>query len=424
MGIMRMNFIEIMFSAVLNIFSIIITFRILEIFLDKKDISKNLLLLVKIIVWLINFIVYYKFNNIYITNGSIIMLMIIASILVYKGSVFGKIIAVFSSIGLGTVVEEIVWRFFSYYNIAEEMELFGGLITVIIQIIIVLILERYVSVKKGQYITNQSYINILMVLLGNVILIYLLAGMESVDRTKILLALISICIIDISTFWIHNKVNEVYREEIERQIMSEQILMYKKQFQIIEQSQNRIESFRHDIKNHLLLLYNYLDNDKSDMAKKYINDMQKISSVPEQYIKTGNSELDAVLNYSLSKADKMNCTIETNISVPRDAFIQGYELVMLLGNMLDNSIEALEKVNNKYLYVGITVNKGLLLIRIKNTFDGIVETKEGFIKTRKKESEIHGIGLRNVDEIVKKYDGELNININGNYFVTDVLMYL
>ena len=352
------------------------------------------------------------------------MLMIIASILVYKGSVFGKIIAVFSSIGLGTVVEEIVWRFFSYYNIAEEMELFGGLITVIIQIIIVLILERYVSVKKGQYITNQSYINILMVLLGNVILIYLLAGMESVDRTKILLALISICIIDISTFWIHNKVNEVYREEIERQIMSEQILMYKKQFQIIEQSQNRIESFRHDIKNHLLLLYNYLDNDKSDMAKKYINDMQKISSVPEQYIKTGNSELDAVLNYSLSKADKMNCTIETNISVPRDAFIQGYELVMLLGNMLDNSIEALEKVNNKYLYVGITVNKGLLLIRIKNTFDGIVETKEGFIKTRKKESERHGIGLRNVDEIVKKYDGELNININGNYFVTDVLMYL
>ena len=421
---MMINLIETIFSGVLNILSIIISFKILEIFLDKKDISNNIVLLVKIMVWLINYIVYYECDNIYITNGSIIVLMLIASILVYKGSVFGKIIAVFSSIGLGTVVEEVVWSLFSYYNIAEDMELFGGLITAIILIIIVLILERFVSVKKDQYITNQSYINILMVLLGNVILIYLLAGMESVDRTKILLALISICIIDISTFWIHNKVNEVYSEEIERQIMSDQILMYKKQFQIIDQSQKRIESFRHDIKNHLLLLYNYLDNDKSDMAKKYINDMGKISSVPEQYIKTGNSEVDAVLNYSLSKADKMNCTVETSISVPNDEFIQGYELVMLLGNLLDNSIEALERADNKYLYVGITVDKGLLLIRIKNSFDGIVETKEGFFNTRKKEPEIHGIGLRNVDEIVQKYNGELSINVNGNYFITDVLMYL
>lgn len=415
--------IEILLSATLNILNVYITFRIIDIFLEKKDIKNEKFFFVKFLVWLINCFI-YNFGNIYITNSSIIALLLLASSILYKGSMLKRIVAVFSSIGLCTVIEECVWRCFSYYNIAEEMELFGGLITAIILIIIVLILEKLVSVKKDQYITNQSYINILIVLLGNVILIYLLVGMESVDRAKILLALISICIIDISTFWIHNKVNEVYREEIERQIMAEQILMYKKQFQIIEQSQNRIESFRHDIKKHLLLLYNYLDKNKSDMAKKYINDLQKISSVPEQYIKTGNSELDAVLNYFLSKADKMNCTIETNISVPRDAFIQGYELVMLLGNLLDNSIEALEKVDNKYLYVGITVNKGLLLIRIKNTFDGVVETKEGFIKTRKKESEIHGIGLRNVDEIVKKYDGELNININGNYFVTDVLMYL
>lgn len=418
------DLIETIFSGVLNILSVIITFKTIEIFLDKKDISKNAVLLVKVMVWLINFIIYYEFNNIYITNVSSIVLMITASILIYKGSLFGRVIAVFSSVGLGTAVEEVVWRLFTYYNVAEEMELFGGLIAAIILIIIVLLIERFVSVKKDKYITNQSYINILTVLLGNIILIYLLAGMEGVDRTKILLALISICIIDISTFWIHNKVNEVYREEIERQIMTEQILMYKQQFEIIEQSQKRMESFSHDIKNHLLLLYNYLDEDKSDLAKKYINDMQKLSSVPEQYVRTGNSELDAVLNYSLRKADEMNCIVETNISVPSDEFIQGYELVMLLGNLLDNSIEALEKADNKYLYVGITVDKGLLLMRIKNSFDGIVERKEGLLKTRKKEAELHGIGLRNVDEIVQKYNGELSINVNGNYFVTDVLMYL
>ena len=418
------DLIETIFSGVLNLLSVIITFKTMEIFLDKKDISKNAVLLVKVMVWLINFFIYYEFNNIYITNVSSIVLMITASILIYKGSILGRVIAVFSSVGLGTVVEEVVWRLFTYYNIAEEMELFGGLIAAIILIIIVLLIERFVSVKKDQYITNQSYINILTVLLGNIIMIYLLAGMEGVDRTKILLALISICIIDISTFWLHNKVNEVYREEIERQIMTEQILMYKQQFEIIEQSQKRMESFRHDIKNHLLLLYNYLYEDKNDLAKKYINDMQKLSSVPEQYVRTGNSELDAVLNYSLRKADEMNCIVETNISVPSDEFIQGYELVMLLGNLLDNSIEALEKADNKYLYVGITVDKGLLLIRIKNSFDGIVERKEGLLKTRKKEAELHGIGLRNVDEIVQKYNGELSIHDNGNYFVTDVLMYL
>ena len=423
MGSIRMEIIDVILSATLNFLSVYIDFRIIDIFLDKKEIKKKNSFFVRLLVWSINFVFYY-FCNIYITSISIIVLLLLATMILYHGSILKKVLAVISSFALGMVVEECVWRCFSYYNIAEEMELFGGLITLIILIIIVLFLERFVGIKKNLYITNESYINILTVLLGNVMLIYLLSGMESVDRAKIILALITICIIDISTFWIHNKVNEVYREEIERQLMSEQILMYKKQFGIIELSQKRLESFRHDIKNHLLLLYSYLEEGESDKATAYINEIQTNISVPEQYVKTGNNELDSVLNYSLSKANKMNCKIETNISVPRDAFIQGYEVVMLLGNLLDNSLEALEKVDDRQLYVGISLKKGLILIRIKNTFDGMIKREDGIIKTRKKDTNKHGIGLKNVNEIVQRYNGDISFSTHDNYFVTDVLMYL
>ena len=419
-----MGLIEIVFSAVLNILSTFIAFKIIDLFIEKKNYDRFKIWFVEFFVWAVNYGVYYFCNNKYITSWSLVVLLFIATIIAYKGSILAKIIAVFSNVALGVVVEECVWRCFSFYGLAEEMELFGGVITSVVLLILILVLERFVSVKKDIYITNESYINILLVLLGNVLLIYLLAELRNENRVKVLLSLIIICIIDISTFWIHDKVNEVYREKIERSIMEEQILMYNKQLQIIQLSQKKIQSFRHDIKNHLLILYSYLDEGKNDRAKSYIAEMQNNISIPEQYVKTGNNELDAILNYSLSKAKKLGCQTETKISVPDNIIIQGYEMVVLFGNLLDNALEALEKVENRYLYVGITVDKGVLLIRIKNTFDGKMVQKNGIIKTRKKEAKLHGIGLRNVREIVEKYNGKFDVNIRDNYFIADVLMYI
>lgn len=166
-------------------------------------------------------------------------------------------------------------------------------------------------------------------------------------------------------------------------------------------------------------------------------------NIPEKYVDTGNMELDAILNYALDKADKLGCVTETKITVPKITFMNEFDLNILLGNLLDNALEALGKVHEKYLYVGISYNKSMLLIRVKNTYDGVFDRNGGTGKSFKnadlsdkldedkslqkkfkssKEGK-HGIGLKNIKEVVEKYDGEINVDAGDKYFNVDIILY-
>ena len=419
-----MRIVEIILSAVLNILSIYINFRLIDFFLEKKALNRAFTLSVYILTWSINFVIYNMYENVYFTSVSLILLLLISTVIIYKGTIIRKLVAVFSSVALGIVVEDIVWRFCTHFDLSEKIGLFAALIPSIILILLILLIEYFFAVEKNQYITKESYINILLVLLCNVILIYILTSSEEVEHLKAMWALIMICLIDISTFWLHNKVNEVYREKLEHQIMEEQISMYQKQFRIIKQSQNKIDSIQHDMKNHMLLINSYLENKNYAAAESYIKDIQNYISVPERYVDTGNQELDAILNYFLDKADKIHCKIETKIIVPDCTLVSEFDLNMLLGNLLDNALEALEKTEEKYLYIGISYHKGMMLINIKNSFDGILDKNGDAYYSRKKDMGKHGIGLRNIKEIVQKYNGEINIGAVEKMFNINIILYI
>lgn len=419
-----MNVLEMIFSAVLNILNIYIDFRIINFFLEKRERKKSFTFFVYCLTWILNWGIHYFCQNVYMTSATLCILLLVATIMLYQGKLIRKVVAVFSNMALGIAVDDIVWRFCSYFDLLDRIELFANLVTSLIIMLLILLLEQFFGVDKNKYITKESYINILLVLLGNILLIYILTGIATVERFEILIVLIIICLIDISTFWLHNKVNEVYCEKLEQQVMEEQILMFKKQFQIIQQSQKRIDSLQHDIKKHLYLVNSYLEKNNYKAAKRYIQDIENYISVSGQYVNTGNQELDTILNYSLEKANKMQCKIETKITVPDSSFMYEFDLNMLLGNLLDNALEALEKVKERYLYIGISFRNGILLIRMWNSFDGIVSRKGTTYKSRKKEKKLHGIGLNNIREIVQKYDGKMNIDITKDLFKVDIILYL
>lgn len=422
--IASMDIIELILNALLNVLSIYTNFRIINFFLEKRKINRCIAFLIYFITWFFNWGIHFFLNNVYLTSITLFGLLLFATIMLYDGSFIRKIVAVFSNIALGIVVDDIVWRLFSYFNLIERIELFANLITSLILILLILLAEHFFDVNKNKYITKESYINILLVLFGNILLIYILASAVEIERVEVLLMLIIICSIDISTFWLHNKVNEVYREKIEKQVMQEQILMYKKQFDIIRQSQARVDSLRHDMKKHMFLIGSYLQQENYDAAIRYIQSTQSYINVSNQYVYTGNQELDAILNYSLEKANIMQCEIETRVTVPNSVFINEFDLNVLLGNLLDNSIEALKNVKERYLYIGISFRNNMLLIRVWNSFDGVLNKKGRNYISRKKEKEQHGIGLKNVHEIVRKYDGEINVHIEKNVFKVDIILYL
>lgn len=107
-----MGIAEIVFSAVFNIFSIYVAFRMVRLIISRKDETIGAPMLIYFLVWLINWLVYYCVGNTIVTTGSLVIGMLIATILLYKGTIIRKIVAVFSAIALGMVSESIIWTLF------------------------------------------------------------------------------------------------------------------------------------------------------------------------------------------------------------------------------------------------------------------------------------------------------------------------
>ena len=92
----------------------------------------------------------------------------------------------------------------------------------------------------------------------------------------------------------------------------------------------------------------------------------------------------------------------------------------ILGNLIDNAIEAARVETESFVEITIKQEKSFLIINIKNKCTKLIEIEE--IKTSKRDSEFHGIGLRSVRRTVKKYDGQMAMYIKNKEFNTNILI--
>ena len=110
--------------------------------------------------------------------------------------------------------------------------------------------------------------------------------------------------------------------------------------------------------------------------------------------------------------------------MPDIIHIEDDDLVVVIGNLLDNAMEAVRELKeNKYIQVKIKYDRECLVVKIVNSFDGKIMIKRGKIQTRKENREFHGIGLQSVKNVVDKYQGDLQYEYKDNRFSVVVLIY-
>lgn len=192
----------------------------------------------------------------------------------------------------------------------------------------------------------------------------------------------------------------------------------------MQQNQKKLDSLRHDMKNHMYLLQTYLNEGRYDKAQEYVNKMSEHLQTEHKYVNTGNLELDMILNHKLAKAEAMSCQIQSQIVIPCQLPVDGYDWNVLFGNLLDNAIEAMEQIKDRFLEIRIQYDRGILCIQVKNTFDGKVNKQGERLLTRKKQQALHGIGMQNISDVVDKYGGWKSINIDENIFEVQIVLYL
>ncbi|MDO4945474.1 MAG: GHKL domain-containing protein, partial [Ruminococcus sp.] len=167
--------------------------------------------------------------------------------------------------------------------------------------------------------------------------------------------------------------------------------------------------------NHFLKLKYDLENGNYTKANEYIENMTDNLMAEKEFVNMGNVDFDSLLNYKLSIAEEMNVNFSYHVVLPEELQVDSFDLTVILGNLLDNSLNALKSSNIKLLNIDINYSIGMIVIKIENTFSGMNNTYDN--------PEEHGYGLISVRTSLEKYNGKLQNDIIDNKYVVKAILY-
>lgn len=185
-----------------------------------------------------------------------------------------------------------------------------------------------------------------------------------------------------------------------------------------------MRGWRHDYHNHIqaLLALSSDEGKTRSYLLKLNDDLTSIDTV----IKTGNVMIDAILNSKLSLIKSKKIDINAKAAVPPRLHISEIDLCVIIGNLLDNAMEACLRqgeAENRFIRVFIGVLKDQLYVSVTNSVGGeIRKSGKNYLSVKKNPN--HGFGLMRVDKIVEKYEGFVNRQNEEGVFATEIMLPL
>ncbi len=197
--------------------------------------------------------------------------------------------------------------------------------------------------------------------------------------------------------------------------------LLKNQVEEVQNIYMTMRGWRHDYHNHLQSLKAKLSQNQIEESIRYLNDLEKDLDDIKLIVESGNVEVDAILNSKLSLAMAQDIEVSVKVSIPENLTITSIDCCVLLGNLIDNAIEACEKVSDKkYIRLYIGLYKKQLYISITNATNEVVRKfDEEYITTKRGN---HGHGLKRINKVVEKYNGYINRKNEPGVFVTEIML--
>lgn len=212
---------------------------------------------------------------------------------------------------------------------------------------------------------------------------------------------------------------------VNRKISRFQNELVDRHYAEVETMYRKMRGWRHDYHNHIQVLKAHMEFARYEEAKQYLSMLNDDLSTVDTVIKTGNVMVDAILNSKLTMIREKEIQVDATAVVPQDVPFSGIDLSVLIGNLLDNAMEACAQVVNKderFIRIYMDIVKKQLYISVTNSMEGTAR-KRGlqYLSTK---AGLHGFGLIRIDRIAAKYGGFVNRQNEEGVFATEVMLPL
>ncbi len=306
---------------------------------------------------------------------------------------------------------------------SENYDLASSFISVFLFLLSAVIAGKIYKRKKDD-ISAKEWWYVLVITISSTCVVFFLAQDSIVTRTTI----ISICaVIFLINYMIYNLfVSLEEKHEYERELLSlkTQMNIYDNQISGNIKRDEAIRAMRHDMKHHVHEIYYLAEQGDDEGIKSYVSRMGEQIQLAEPKVKSGVIAIDGVMGYMIEQAEKKGIRIDTHITIPDSLVLSSYDMNILLGNIMQNAIDAAEKCDDKQISVTIKYDKQCIFIMVSNSFNGDIEHHDGEYLSTKKNRKDHGLGLKSVRNIVERYDGSIFFMEEEGLFTVKVVMLI
>ena len=226
------------------------------------------------------------------------------------------------------------------------------------------------------------------------------------------------------------------REKSGRIVLEKQISSLQENMEEMERIYSGIRGMKHDMKNTISVIQRLSAGnsmEENTELQAYLSELNRGLEKLEVRFKTGNTVVDTLLNMKYHEAVRDVPDIEMDadkLILPQGLEIHSYDIGVIMGNAVDNAMEACRKLKAKepgaaaFIRISSLQKGNLLILKVENSFDGrlVRRRQEEFPVTDKADRKSHGIGLANIKSTAEKYQGAVDFKVNGRVFILSVMM--
>lgn len=412
--------------ATTNLLRMYIIYRFVSIFFIEQKVNKKVKLSAYAFFYIVNTSLFLIFHTAWI-NVTCNLICISMIVFLYTKSIKTIIFVTCCIYALMMGCDIAATMLFVDYQDGKAHSQVCAVIAVFFIFICEILAEKIVNIKRNTEM-NHNF-PLIFIPASSILVIWILIYSDTCRDMGIVIVSMGMLIINFLMLYLYNMLLRSITQKYEAELLQQQVQIYSHQLEVITQSEEKVKALRHDMKHHMneiKLLANKYDVIE---IQKYVDHMEAFIQNQNEIVASGNIEIDSVLNYMLRRAREELKTVTSKIVLP-ESFKHYFDINILIGNLLENAIEAARQTEEQYLDISMMLRKGVLKIKVENSFPGVdkidmkMEDDTAVWKTTKKEKGQHGIGLKNVRKIVELYDGIMETEIYNNIFCVNLVLYM
>lgn len=269
-------------------------------------------------------------------------------------------------------------------------------------------------IKPAKDGTDTSTVFLLSILpVVSVLITMTIAYISITTRIKpivgILMAIsvIALLMVNILVTVVYNHIQKMYNDRLELELIAQKAKMDTENYKILENQYENQRVLIHDIRGHMQVMRGLLESKNYDELENYLLDMEQDPALQKIVRLCDNTVLNVILVHHASICKSLGIDVDFDIRQHSVDFISAHDITAIFDNLLTNAEEAAKNTSEKYIKLSATQQgeTGVLITVINSCNFAPDMDEDGNIKTKKKDKEHHGVGLKSVKQAVQRYHG-------------------